>query len=94
MQVVLRGSGGAGVGQFVIPMEPTALLVFTVLPGCRRSGRQVAALLLGDVGLWAVDRLHVLPEGAGVGVALGAAGDLADIRFLWEGMKTGGHADH
>lgn len=43
----------------------------------------VATLLLGDVGVGAVDCLHVLPQGTRVGVALGAARDLTDVRFLW-----------
>lgn len=42
----------------------------------------VSPLLLGDVCLRAVHGLHVLPEGAGVCVALCAARDLAHIWFL------------
>ena len=42
----------------------------------------VPSLLLGDMSLWAVHGLHVFPEGAGVCVALGAAGDFAHIWFL------------
>ena len=42
----------------------------------------VPTLLLGDMSLWAMYSLHVFPEGAGVCVALGAAGDFAHIWFL------------
>lgn len=82
VQVLLRDSGGAVLQQLVLPVEPAGSLVLAVLPG--GSGRQVAALPLGDVGLRAVNRLHVLPERAGVRVALGAARDFTHVRFLWE----------
>lgn len=49
----------------------------------RGPGVGVSALFLGHVGLGAVHRLDVLPQRAGVRVALGAAGDLAHVRFLW-----------
>lgn len=88
MQEVLRASGGAAVGSLVRLYSVSVIhLVLSVLRGRRRRrrrpGGQVAALLLGDVGFWAVDGLDVLPEGAGIRVALGAARDLTYIRFLW-----------
>ena len=52
------------------------------------AGVRVAPLLLGDVGLGTVHGLHVLAQGAGVRVALGAARDFADVRFL-QGNGTG-----
>lgn len=39
-------------------------------------------MLLGYMGLWAMNRFDVLPERAGVCVTLGAARDLTDIWFL------------
>lgn len=39
-------------------------------------------MLLGDVCIWAVHCLDVLPERAWVCVAFGAAWDLADVGFL------------
>lgn len=84
MQVVLHASGGAVVGHFVFFLErvPPTHLILSVLPGGRRSRRQVAALLFGDMGLGSVNGFHVFPERAGVRVALGAAGDLTNVRFL------------
>ena len=52
------------------------------VPRGRGPGVHVPALLLGDMRLRAVHRLHVFAEGAGVRVALGAAGDLTHVRFL------------
>lgn len=84
MQVVLRSSGGAAI-QHLIPPEPLSAprIVLAVVPGPRRPRHQVAALLLGDVRLRAVDRLDVLSQGAGIRVALGTSGDLANVRLLW-----------
>lgn len=89
MQVVPHASGGAVVRDLVLRLDSLSgpRLVLSVLPGCRRPGRQVAALLLGDVGFGAMDRLHVLPERAGVCVSLGAAGDLTYVRFLQKRKK-------
>lgn len=61
-----------------------ALAVAPGLPGLRWGAGVVPALLLGDVRLGPVHRLHVLAQGAGIGVAFGAAGDFADVRFLEE----------
>lgn len=84
LQVVLHTSGGAVIQYFVFPVGSLSWtrLILAVLPGWHWSGWQVAALLLGDVGLRAVHCLHVLPERAGIGVALGAPGDLTYVRFL------------
>lgn len=83
MEVLLRASGAA-VRYLVVPLDSisAARLVLAVLLRRRRPRRQVAALFLGDVGLWAVDRLHVLPERAGICVALRAAGNLTYVGFL------------
>ena len=84
MQVVLRSSRGAAL-HHLVPLEPfsTPSIVLTVVPRPRRPRHEVAALLLGDVRLRAVDRLDVLSEGARIRVALCTSGDLADVRFLW-----------
>lgn len=42
----------------------------------------ISSLLLGDVCLRAMDGLHVLPQRAGVCVALRAARYLANVWFL------------
>lgn len=87
MQVVLHASGGAvAVGHLVLPLDSLSVprLVLAVLS--RRPWRQVGTLLLGDVGLRAMDRLHVLPERAGVRVALRTAGDLTYVGFLRRDM--------
>lgn len=42
----------------------------------------ISPLLLGDMCLWAMHGLHVLPERTGVCVALCAAWYLANIWFL------------
>ena len=63
-----------------LPWRP-ALTVAPWFPG-RGSWVGVAALLLGDMRLRPVHSLNVLPQGAGVGVALGAAWDLTHVRFL------------
>lgn len=59
-----------------------SLAIGAMLPRLRRRPRVVATLLLGDVRLGTVHCLHVLPQGAGVRVALGAARDFAHVRFL------------
>lgn len=84
MQVVLHASGRAVVWYLVIPLDSVSVprLVLAVLLRRRRPRRQVAALLLGDVGLRAVHRLDMLSERAGVCVALRAAGDLTYVGFL------------
>lgn len=48
----------------------------------------ISPLLLGDVCLRAMHGLDVFPERAGVCVALRAARDLANIRFLTRHKKT------
>lgn len=88
VHVVLHASGGAAVWYLVLPSLSDPRLVLAVLPGRRRPRRQVAALFLGDVGLRAVDRLHVLPERAGICVALGTTRDLTDVGFLHIQRKT------
>lgn len=56
-----------------------------------------APVLLGDVGVGAVHRLHVFAQGAGIRVALGAARDLTDVWLLWgkkgarRGVRLVGH---
>lgn len=84
VQVVLCSSGGAALHHFVVPLEPLSvpLVILAVVPGPWGPRQEVATLLLGDVRLWAVDRLHVLSERAWVRVALCTAGDLANVRFL------------
>lgn len=84
VQVVLCSSGGAALQHFVVPLEPFSvpLVILAVVPGPRGPRQEVATLLLGDVRLWAVDRLHVLSERARVRVALCTPGDLANVRFL------------
>lgn len=84
VQVVLHASGGAVLRGLLFLLHPASVpgLVLAILLWRRRPRQQVAALLFGDVGLWAVHRLDVLPEGAWVGVALRATGDLTDVGFL------------
>lgn len=84
VQVVLCRSGGAAVQHFVIPLEPVSvpLVILAVVPGPRGPRQEVATLLLGDVRLRAVDRLHVLSERAWICVALCTTRDLANVRFL------------
>lgn len=84
VQVVLHASGRAVQRGLLVPLHPASVpcLVLAILLWRRRPRQQVAALFFGDMGLWAVHRLDVLPEGAGVGVALRAAGDLTDVGFL------------
>lgn len=89
MQVVLHASWGAVVWYLVLPLDSLSVtrLVLAVLPGRRWPRRKVAALFLGDVGLRAVDRLHVLPERAGICVALRTTGDLAYVGFLQRNIR-------
>lgn len=82
MQAVLHGlAGAAGLGALWAARLGAGLTV-PILFEQRCAEVHVVALLLGDVGIWAVDRFHVLPERAGVCVSLGAAWDLADVGFL------------
>ena len=78
--------------RFLLPSPGAPLVHIVTLPTAlianpwSRSGCRVplvAALSLGHVGLGTVDRLDVLSQGTGVGVALGASSDLACIWFLW-----------
>lgn len=84
VQVVLCSSGGAALQHFVVPLEPFSvpLVILAVVPGPWGPRQEVATLLLGDVRLWAVDRLHVLSERAWIRVALCTSGDLANVWFL------------
>lgn len=92
MQVVLHTSGGAVLRGLLFPLHPASVprLILAILLWCRRPRQQVASLLFGDVGLRAVHRLDVLPEGAGICVALRAARDLTDIGFLKKNTKIQG----
>ena len=78
--------------RFLLPSPGAPLVHIVTLPTAlipnpwSRSGCRVplvAALSLGHVGLGTVDRLDVLSQGTGVGVALGTSSDLACIWFLW-----------
>ena len=91
VQAVLHGlAGAAGLGALLgAPARLGAGLAVPVLPEQGGAEVHVVALLLGDVSIWAVDRFHVLPEGAGVRVPLGAAWDLADVGFLEEKRRYG-----
>lgn len=91
VQAVLHGlAGAAGLGTLLgAPARLGAGLAVPVLPEQGGAEVHVVALLLGDVSIWAVDRFHVLPEGAGVCVPLGAAWDLADVGFLEEKRRYG-----
>ena len=84
VQAVLHGlASAAGLG--VVLGAPAGLgtgLAVPILPEQRGAEVHIVALFLGDVSVWAMDRLHVLPEGAGVRVPLGAAWNLADVGFL------------
>lgn len=84
VQAVLHGlASAAGLG--VVLGAPAGLgagLAVPILPEQGGAEVHIVALLLGDVSVWAVHRLHVLPEGAGVRVPLGAAWNLADVGFL------------
>ena len=84
VQAVLHGlASAAGLG--VVLRAPAGLgagLAVPILPEQGGAEVHIVALLLGDVSVWAMDRLHVLPEGAGVRVPLGAAWNLADVGFL------------
>ena len=85
VQAVFHGlAGAAGLGTLLRASAPglgTGLVV-PVLLEQRGAEVHVVTLLLGDVSVWAVYRLHMLPERAGVRVSLGAAWDLADVGFL------------
>ena len=85
VQAVLHGlAGAAGLGTLL--RAPAAGLgtglIVPILLEQGRSEVHVVALLLGDMGIWAVYRFHMLPQRAGVCVSLGAAWDLADVGFL------------
>lgn len=85
MQTVLHGVAGAS-GLHTVLRSPAAWLGtgLTVAILLEQWGTEVhiIALLLSDMGIWSMDRLHMLAEGAGVCVPLGAARDLADVGFL------------
>lgn len=85
LQAVLYSSRCAVGLCFALQASPALLgirLVLSIPFGRLGSWGHVSPLLFGDVGLGAVDGLHMLPERAGVCVALGTARDLAHIRFL------------
>lgn len=69
-------------GSLSLPARWPGLWVAAGISWWRGSRMHISTLLLGDVSLWAMHCLHMFPEGAGVCVALGAAWDLAYIRFL------------
>lgn len=48
----------------------------------RTAWHRIPSVLLGDVGVRAVHRLHVFAQGTGVCVALGAAWNLAHVGLL------------
>lgn len=95
VQAVLSGlAGAAGLGALLGALAAglSAGLRVPVLLEQQGAEVHVVALLLGDVSVWAVHGFHVLPERAGVRVALGAAWDLADVGFLGEkqaALRTG-----
>lgn len=84
VQAVLHGlASAAGLGiVFGAPAGLGAGLAVPILPEQGGTEVHIVALLLGDVSVWAVDCLHVLPERAGVRVPLGAAWNLANVGFL------------
>lgn len=85
LQAVVHTSRGAVGLDLAIHTFCTVLEVRLILPvafGQLRSRRRVASLFLGDVGFGPVDCLHMLPERAGVRVALCTARDLTHIWFL------------
>lgn len=87
VQAVLRGlAGAAGLGALLgaLAARLSAGLRVPVLLEQQGAEVHVVALLLGHVSVGAVHGFHVLPERAGVRVALGAAWDLADVGFLGE----------
>lgn len=69
-----------------------AIRAYSSLPGVRLSlpdrfanlqpWRGVAALFLGNVGFGSMNCFHMFPQRTGVSVALRAAWNLADVRFL------------
>lgn len=63
-------------------MRRAAVLAFAAASSGVGARVVVALVLLGGVEVRAVHRLHVLPQGRRVGVALGAARGLAHVRFL------------
>ena len=63
LQTVLHTSGGAVALGPAVQAPATKLGVSLILSGPPRwSGWGVSPLLLGDVGFWSVDGLHMLPE--------------------------------
>ena len=81
VQLRLEGRDGprrVGLAEAAAAVLPRLLLVIVV----------VALVPLVGVGLVPVHRLHVLPERGGVGVALGAAGHFARVRFLRTANKV------
>lgn len=91
MQTVLHSSRGAVGLNLAVHASRTELGIRLVLPvafGRLQSRRCVASLFLGDVGFRAMDRLDMLPERAGVRVALGTTRDLTYVGFLQRGIKS------
>lgn len=92
VQAVLHSlAGAAGLGTLLRALATRLSAGLSVPILLEQGGAEVhvIALLLGDMGIWAVDRFHMLPERAGVRVSLGAAWDLANVGFL--GREAGLH---
>lgn len=85
----LAGAAGLGTLLGALATRLSAGLIVPILLEQGGAEVHVIALLLGDMGIWAVDRFHMLPERAGVRVSLGAAWDLANVGFL--GREAGLH---
>lgn len=84
-------AGAAGLHTVLRPPATrlSAGLIVPILLEQRSTEVHIIALLLGDMGIWPMDRLHMLAERAGVCVPLGAAWDLADVGFLGRGPGLG-----
>ena len=90
MQAVLHSVAGATGLHTILRSPATGLATGLFVPILFEQWRtevHIIALLLSDMGIWSMDRLHMLAERARVCVPLGAARDLADVGFL--GGKAG-----
>lgn len=85
MPAILHSVAGAAGLHTVLRSPATGLATGLIVPILLEQWRtevHIIALLLSDMGVWSMDRLHMLAERAGVCVPLGAARDLADVGFL------------